>query len=337
ALVLATAHAVAGKVLTAAAATGGAARGSQLSATVRPLQQLQQLQPQQTQMVAPVAVQDWMLTLGASLGSEASSVGYILISVLLYVLVLYDMRIGLLGLGYLVLGLPLLLMPPRRDQYVSLLRLSDHRSRQQHRSGQPRHLTLSTWHSRASLSARIRWLAPAALALYCALDLGISYATAMLAVYGPSSGEDTGAAGSTTGKVAEWWWQLVGLLYGGGAPAAPGAPLVLALARPSSLLLAMQLYRWAFAASAVRNWMRRRDCCSGGSGDESEGETRLPPHGESSGASDDVSGSAATATLPQARRLAKQASAAWFIKRWIILNVDLFSGALLFAAAMASP
>ncbi|GLI70151.1 hypothetical protein VaNZ11_014963, partial [Volvox africanus] len=334
ALVLATAHAVAGKVLTATAATGGVTRGSQLSAPARPLQQLQ---PQPPPITAPVAIQDWMLALGASLGSEASSVGNLLISVLLYVLVLYDMRIGLLGLGYLALGLPLLLMPPRRDQYVALLRLSDHRSGQQHASGQPQHLILSTWHSRALLSARIRWLAPAALALYCALDLGTSYATAMLAVYGPSSGQDTGAAGSSTGKIAEWWWRLVGLLYGGGAPAASGTPLVLTLARPSSLLLAMQLYRWAFAASAVRNWMRRNGCCPGASGNESEGERRLTALGESLVSSEGVSGGAATATLPQARRLAKQASAAWFVKRWIILNVDLFSGTLLFAAAMASP
>ncbi|GIL59360.1 hypothetical protein Vafri_14243, partial [Volvox africanus] len=301
----------------------GVTRLSQVSAPARPLQPLQ---PQPPPVTAPAVIQDWMLSLGASLGSEASSVGYLLISILLYVLVLYDMRIGLLGLGYLVLGLPLLLLPPRRDQYVALLRLSDHRSGEQHDSGQPQHLILSTWHSRASLSARIRWLAPAALALYCVLDLGTSYATAMLAVYGPPSEDDPDAAGSTTAKIAEWWWQLVGLLYGEGAPAASGTPLVLTLARPSSLLLAMQLYRWAFAASAVRNWMRRNDCYPGVSGDESEGESRLPAPAESLVWSDCVSGGAATAALSQGRRLAKQASAAWFIKRWIILNVDLLSG-----------
>lgn len=37
------------------------------------------------------------------------------------------------------------------------------------------------------------------------------------------------------------------------------------------------------------------------------------------------------------RRLLKQASVAWLLKRWLILNIDLMTGTLLFAAAVASP
>lgn len=113
ALVLATAHAVLGKVLRAAGSDCGAG-GGRLRMTQHPA-------------AAPAAVQGWLLAVGTSLCSIVSSIGYLLLAALLYVLVLYDMRIGLLGLGYLMLGLPLLLAPPRRGKYVALLRLSQQR------------------------------------------------------------------------------------------------------------------------------------------------------------------------------------------------------------------
>jgi hypothetical protein len=74
------------------------------------------------------------------------------------------------------------------------------------------------------------------------------YAAATLELYGPAASGGGGSGGDAAAAVTEWWWRIVELLYGG-PPAVSGAKLVLALARPCSLLLVLQLYRWAEGAA----------------------------------------------------------------------------------------
>ncbi|KXZ45123.1 hypothetical protein GPECTOR_58g572 [Gonium pectorale] len=270
ALVLATAHAVAGKTLAAAAgaATGGGGGDAQQHGPPPPPQ-----------------VYGWLLAAGGWLGRTAASAGAPLIAVLLYVLVLYDMRPGLAGLGYLALGLPLLLSPPLRAQYGARLRVSHHSSGPSSSLTQePRPRPYLSAAGASGLAGAGRWLGPAALAAYGAADLFMSYAAATLAEYAPpaaglpppalglSAGGSAasrmllsgggGASAATAALVAaavrvpSWWWRLVDLVYGGPAWP-PGRRLVLSLGRPAVLLLALQLYRWAFAATAVSSWLRR--------------------------------------------------------------------------------
>ncbi|EFJ40274.1 hypothetical protein VOLCADRAFT_99955 [Volvox carteri f. nagariensis] len=127
-LVLATVHAVAGKFLkVVGAANGKPPAAAESSQQLQPSPPPPPPQQQQNPAGRAAVVQHWLLALGSTLADLTSSAGYLLLAVLLYVLVLYDVRIGLLGLGYMVLGVPLLLGPPRRGHYVGLLLLRQRR------------------------------------------------------------------------------------------------------------------------------------------------------------------------------------------------------------------
>ncbi|KAG2488469.1 hypothetical protein HYH03_012974 [Edaphochlamys debaryana] len=336
ALVLATAHAVAGKILqraagaaSAASVAAAAAADSSADAAASPgagaggeAAAMEGLGGPRTAGASapgahpgpPVEVQAWLVALGSWLGGSVASLGGLLVAALLYSLALGDPRLGLAGLGYVGLGLPLLLAPPLRQQYAARLRLSHHRTR----PGQPLpYLYLSATAAPGQHSdAAMRWLGPAALALYGAADLVLSYTAATVWSYEVAAGGDDAVPADT------WWRRLIILLYGG-EPYGQGARLMLVLVRPACLLLALQLYRWVFAAAAVTKWLY------GGAGPRRAAGSAAPPPAAAAAA-------AATAAL-LARRLAKQASAAWLLKRWLILNLDVLTCLLVFAAVMQSP
>lgn len=172
----------------------------------------------------------------------------------------------------------------------------------------------------------LRWLVPAALALFAAADLALSYAAAMLARYGswsdpespdspdspdPPDPPDPGPAGAVG---PAWWRWLLAVVFGGPAPA-PGPQLVAVLLRPCAVLLALQLYRRAFAATAVAKWLRLL--------------LQQPPAGAAAAAGGAAAAGASAAATATARatahgakrhrdRLAEQRTTAWFVKRWLV-------------------
>ncbi|PNH02558.1 hypothetical protein TSOC_011455, partial [Tetrabaena socialis] len=78
-------------------------------------------------LARPPQLQGWLLGLGRVMGHVGASGGAFILATLVYVVTLYDTRVCAVGLGYLALGLLLLLWPPLRAQYVARLRLSHHR------------------------------------------------------------------------------------------------------------------------------------------------------------------------------------------------------------------
>lgn len=138
-----------------------------------------------------------------------------------------------LGLGFFPrkLPLPFCCTPASAALGSSLLR--DRLRRQ--------HVTLAIRGTRTFMATSVCWLGPATLALYCGLDMCLSYTAATLAAYGPPKWQREGSS------AADWWWRVVDLLYGGVPPAVPGTSLLLEIARPACLLIAMQLFRYVRA------------------------------------------------------------------------------------------
>jgi hypothetical protein len=189
-----------------------------------------------------------------------------------YLLVLWDTPVGLLGAAYLLLLVAILLLPPEllstaASTPAQPVQRRRARSQPRQRAGsasagadewllqQPllpgedadteaaaqegtRDLPASSAHAGAdsrgcgSRAAGLRWVLPALLALLCAADLSAQYALVVGAVV-----QDWPLIPP---EAAAWIRDVVGI-----DDTASGTDLLLALLRPTFLMAALAVYRWA--------------------------------------------------------------------------------------------
>jgi hypothetical protein len=141
-----------------------------------------------------------------------------------YVLVLFDTPVCLLGAGYLLLVIGLLLAPPGGDSYAAWLRARGGPAPPGARCG-------GGAAGARGPPGRGRWALPWLLAAAAVADLTAQYSLVVTARAAP-------------GAVPEWLSDFLLRACGIDAGAA-GAALWLALLRPVALLAGIHVYRWA--------------------------------------------------------------------------------------------